>query len=316
MVTALKVTNYLGDELLIDPFDPESSGFLITNISGITPVKADINFTSLTTNDGGLFNSARIGTRNITLKLVYFPKPTIEETRQLSYKFFPIKKEVTLEFETETRKAAITGYVESNDISIFTKAEYSSISIICPDPYFYSTKDDEQINVDFYGTVPLFAFPFPYTQDHVPYHETISEQFVGARVVFSEVQTFSETTVNYVGDAETGMEITFRALANDIGNITIYNRETQEGMTIDANKISSYTGQAFSTGDMIFINTNRGKKTVYLIRGGNSINILNCIDRNSSWLQFRKGENKFAFSADNTAHLEVSMRSRTLYEGL
>ena len=79
----------------------------------------------------------------------------------------------------------------------------------------------------------------------------------------------------------------------------------------------SHTEQYLSIGDMIYINTNRGKKTVHLIRGGVAINILNCIDRDSSWLQFRKGENKFAFSATSgTSYLEVSLRSRTLYEGL
>lgn len=304
MVTALKITNYLGDTLEIDPFDPESSGFLIADIRGITPVKGDINFTSITTNDGGLYNSARIGTRNITLKLVFFPFDTIEETRLLSYKYFPIKKQVTLEFETETRKAEITGYVESNDINIFTKNEYSAISIICPDPYFQATSSDGQINVEFAGIEPKLRFPIPIYSDVAP------------DLVFGDIQTFREQIITYEGDSETGMEITLRALG-PVGSITFYNRETNERMMIDSAKLASLTGSSMVQGDVITITTFRGNKQIKLLRNGVTTNILNCLNRDAAWLQLRKGDNIFAFSATSgVTDLYVNVKSRVLYEGL
>ena len=304
MVTALKVTNHLGESLEIDPFDPESSGFLITDIKGITPIKANINFTDITTNDGAIFNSARIGTRNITMKLVYFPHPTIEDTRLLSYKYFPIKRNVTLDFKTDHRQAKITGYVESNDINIFTKTEYSSISIICPDPYFYSTDPDGDVDLLFAGINPKFRFRIPTASDDAP------------KIIFGDIVSFREQLLVYDGDAEIGAEFVFSAIG-PVGNITMQNRITNEAMTIDATKIASLTGSGIVAGDSIHIYTFRGDKHANLIRNGETINILNCLDKNMTWLQIRKGDNIFAFTATSGAlNLIAEIKTKTIYEGL
>lgn len=60
-----------------------------------------INSTENSTDDGSVFNSARLDARNIVLTMILYPTPTIEDTRQLSYKYFPIKKPLTLVFETD-----------------------------------------------------------------------------------------------------------------------------------------------------------------------------------------------------------------------
>lgn len=317
MVTAVKVTNYLGEVLNIDPYDPESSGFLITDIKGITPEKADINVTTLTTNDGGLYNSARIETRNITMKLVFFPNSihdTIEKVRLLSYKFFPIKKFITIEFTTETRRAEITGYVESNDINIFTKQEYASISILCPDPYFYATSDEGTIDVLFSGTEPKLRFSFPSKSDANPMIDWRGN--TTKPLLFGDIQTFREQVVTYTGDAEIGMEIIIRALG-DAGDITIYNRVTNESMLISASKIATLTGSGIIMGDVITVSTYRGNKKITLLRNGVETNILNALDKNTTWLQLRKGDNVFAFSATSGAiDLFLEIKSRTMYEGL
>lgn len=304
MVTALKVTNYLGESLTIDPFDPESSGFLITDIQGITPIKGTINVTSLTTNDGGLFNSSRIDTRNITMKLVFLPRQTIEQTRLLSYKMFPVKREVTLDFTTENRKARISGYVESNSINIFSKMEFASISIICPDPYFYSTEESDAIDVKFAGIDPQFSFPFPETSAIAP------------ELLFGGIQTYREQIVNYKGDSEIGMEIIVRA-HGDVGNLTISNIDANEAMYISSTKINTLTGHGIISGDVITISTHKGNKKITLLRNGVSTNILNSFDRNSTWLQLRKGGNRLGYTASSGAiYVELEIKSSTIYEGL
>lgn len=304
MVTALKVTNYLGETLSINPFDPESSGFLILNIAGLTPVKGDINFTSITTNDGALYNSARIDTRNIVLTLLYYPSPTIELTRLKSYKYFPVKKPIKLEFQTENRKAEITGYVESNEMSIFTSAEYSTISILCPDPYFYSTSTSDEIDVTFSSVLPAFRFSFPSKSDAAP------------DLIFGKYQAINEKIITYSGDSEIGMEIILRAFA-PTGNITIYNRIAQESMVVDSSKLESLTGSEISSGDVITITTYRGDKKVELLRNGIVTNILNCLGRNIKWLQLRKGDNTIAFSTSTSGNsLQMEVKSKTIFEGL
>ena len=59
---------------------PEKTGLIVTSITGLGPVKAEIKCTSIATSDGSIFNSARLGERNIVLKLQFLPNPTIEET--------------------------------------------------------------------------------------------------------------------------------------------------------------------------------------------------------------------------------------------
>jgi phage-related protein len=143
MIKSITVTNYLGDSIKLELGRPEQSGFLIKSISGLGPSKANINTTEVSTNDGSLFNSARLNQRNIVFDFIFVEsinRESIEDIRQKSYKYFPIKKNVDLLIETDNRIVKTTGYVESNEPNIFSSQEGAQISIICPDPYFYSTE--------------------------------------------------------------------------------------------------------------------------------------------------------------------------------
>ena len=148
MIKSVKVTNYLDESKTFVLMDPEESGFLIEEITGLGPANATINTTEMASIDGSIFNSSRVGMRNIVLTLRLLFKPTVEDVRQESYKYFPIKKQVKLTIETDNRICESYGYVESNEPDIFSKDESTQISIICPDPYFYSVEPTTTI---FYG---------------------------------------------------------------------------------------------------------------------------------------------------------------------
>ena len=132
MIKSVKVTNHLGESITLELRNPEKSGFLIRGIDGLGPGKANINITEIATADGAIFNSSRVNSRNVVLLLTFLEKPTIEDTRLLSYKYFPIKKRITLEIETNNRISLVVGYVESNTPNIFSNQEGTSISIVCP----------------------------------------------------------------------------------------------------------------------------------------------------------------------------------------
>ena len=136
MIKKIKVTNYLGEQLLLDLKNPQSSGMFISNIEGLGPVKSEVNIAEASTTDGGQFSSARLNVRNIVITLGFLLAPTVEEVRIKSYKYFPVKKKIKLLFETDTRTLEIMGYVESNEPVIFAKQQTAQISILCPDPYF------------------------------------------------------------------------------------------------------------------------------------------------------------------------------------
>ena len=109
MIRAVTFTNYLGDSIRLDLARPEESGFIIKSVTGLGPGKANINTTEIATNDGSLFNSSRMPSRNIVISLAYMWKDSIEDVRQLSYKYFPIKKKLTMLIETDNRQAEIKG---------------------------------------------------------------------------------------------------------------------------------------------------------------------------------------------------------------
>lgn len=123
MIKSLTVTNPKGETLKLELANPDPSGLIVQKIEGLGPPKANINTTELATLDGSLFASSRATNRNIVINLAFLFAPTIEDARQKTYKFFPIKKPIAIEIETDNRQATITGYVESNTPDIFSQAE-------------------------------------------------------------------------------------------------------------------------------------------------------------------------------------------------
>lgn len=304
MIKSMKVTNYLGVSLDFDLTNPVPSGFAILSIDGLGPVKADINVTDIASFDGALYNSSRVGKRNIVMKFRFFPHPTIEDTRLLSYKMFPVKKQVTILLETDNRLASVTGYVESNEPDIFSENEGCQVSIICPDPYFYSEGEDGTTEIVFSSSEPAFEFPFS--------NESLEEKLI----TFGIIKIYNERTLYYKGDTETGVTITLHA-TGQVDNVKIYNTKTAEFINIDTTKLQELTGSGIIAGDTITICTLKGKKSITLLRNSETTNILNCIDKNSTWFQLAKGDNLFAYSATYGAtNLQIRISSQTIYEGV
>lgn len=304
MIKSITVTNYLGDSLVLDLARPELSGFVVKSVTGLGAGKSTINTTEVATNDGSIYNSARLSSRNIVLSLAFLWKPTIEDVRHLSYKFFPIKRMVTLLIETDNRLAQITGYVESNEPTIFSKDEGSDISIICPDPFFYSAGEDGTNVTTFSGIDSLFEFPFS--------NESLTENLLE----MGSIQNLMDKVVVYDGDSEIGITITIYIMGPTT-NIAIYNTGTRETMRIDTDKITSIMGSGLTAGDEIIICTVKGKKSITLLRNGVRTNILNCLDKNTDWFTLAKGDNVFAYSADTGANnLQFKIENQVIYEGV
>lgn len=322
MIRSLTVTNYLNESIFIDLFRPQDTGLLIKEITGLGPAKGTINITEVSTNDGGLYNSARVSSRNIVITFGFLFVPTIEDVRQKTYKFFPIKKPVTLLIETDNRKVMTVGYVESNEPEIFSKEETAKISLICPDPYLYS---QEVLDTMFNGMDPLFEFPFSnelYFEDQAccmlpdtePYDT--EDGSMPKRIEFGMVKNRTFENIFYRGDAEIGFHIIMNAIGY-VKTIKIINQRTAEQMIIDTEKLEAITGYGFIRGDKIDICTERGNKYAYLYRGDDVYNIINCIDKDSDWFMLAKGDNLFTYVAeDGISNLQFRIESRTAYEGV
>ena len=203
MIEQLTVINHLGESLVFDLARPELTGLAITNIEGLGPSKANVNTTELATSDGSLFNSVKLNNRNIKFNIVYYEKKTIEDSRLISYKYFPIKEEIVLIFKTENREVYISGYVESNEPNIFSKQVSTKISIVCPDPNFY---DIEQLTTNFSNVESKFEFPFECNAGNEISEERIENSYTDSRHV--NEYNFSEITSYFTKEEKSGIKTT------------------------------------------------------------------------------------------------------------
>lgn len=311
MIKTVMVENYLGDKLELELASPEKSGFAVVAISGLGPGAATVNVSEIPTNDGARYNSSRRPSRNIVLGLIFQWQEglvsgkrriigTIEDARIKSYKYFPLKKNVKLTITTDNRKAEIEGYVESNDPTIFSKGEGTTISIICPDPNFYSVVDNGVQSTIFSALEPAFQFPIG------------TEDYFEVGIISPNPQKL----IIYNGDVEFGMNIIMTATGTASG-VTIYDMTTLERMEIDSVKLEEFTGTGIIDGDKIIISTVKGKKGMILERSGETFNILNCLTEESSWFTLKKGDNIFSYTADTGSNnLRFQIDNKIVYEGV
>lgn len=304
MIRSITIRNHLDNSIKLELTRPDLSGFIIKSIDGLGPTKANINTTDIATNDGSIFNSSRLDKRNITLDLEFFQTDTesIEDIRQKTYKYFPVKQRVCITVETDNHTLETEGYIESNEPNIFSKNEGTNISIICPDPFFYSKNIVETV---FSGVEPLFEFPFS------------NESLTTSLLEFGAIQNKTEQVIVYEGDGEVGISIHIHALGSAT-SVTIANVRTREVMVLNTEKLAALTGSGIIAGDDITINTQKGNKNITLLRDGVKTNILNCIERNSDWFTLVKGDNVFTYytTDSSSSNLQFYITNKVAYDGV
>lgn len=229
MIRSVTVTNYRGESVSMGIGTPDESGFLISNIDGISPGAVDINTDSTAILDGSKYNSSKFPEREIVIYLYYYPSyvtsSIIEELRHLSYLYFPIKKKVRLKFDTDERLVWIEGYVSGNEVDIFSDQESAQITIKCPDPYFRTDTDSE---ATLSTVIPLFEFPFS--------NESLDYPFIE----FGELSEVGKIGFFYQGDVDTGAVFNIHA-NKPIKDLEIRNTTTDETLTVNVSKIGQIT---------------------------------------------------------------------------
>jgi hypothetical protein len=301
MIKSITATNFLGESIKIVLAEPWASGFYVKSIDGLGPAHANINISDVSGADGGEYNSARVETKNIVLELGLLENPDIETQRQLSYKYFPLKKKLTLTVETDNRTAMIDGYVESNEPDIFSDQESIQISILCPNPYWRS----EDYYTVFSGINQIFEFPY-------------SNEGVTPATEFGSYEDSRFKTIINFGDADTGiiMELDCHDV---VENPMIFNMTSRETMVINTSKIAAIMGSehGLMAGDVLLMSTIKGDRYVTLYRGGYYYNVMNAINRGTTWIQLYRGPNVIAISADSgLTETEFRVKNHVLYEGL
>lgn len=346
MLKSMTVVNPAGESTKLVLMNPWESGFNVWNIEGLGPGVADINTVPVATNDGSVYNSARVQSREIVLTVKFVDFPTIEDARQRSYRFFPIKKRVLLIFETTNHTIEIYGYVQSNEPVIFAQEEHAQITILCPFPYFRLAQPSLVL---FFEVEQLFEFPFTSAEDYndawlnpalnQPTNPEITTNDNFHRDRYTEPRTngwsnegdFPNTeggefrdeslaNIRYDGDADTGVVITVHATGEASGLMIakVFTDGTPpETIRIDSTKLIAITGKDIQPLDDIIISTEKGNKYAILRRDGVDYNILNALDRNSKWPQLTTGDNLFTYVADSGYNnLQLNLEFYKLFEGV
>lgn len=304
MIKKIYVTNYLNETLEVELANPYKTGFVITSIEGLGPPKATISTLATSYKDGTTFSKSKAEQRNIVLGIKFDNSrisDSIEDIRQKTYRVFPIKRKLKFKIETTNKTVFTEGYVESNTPAIFDREEGTSISILCPDSFFYS----EEIEKTFFNsTKPLFEFPFS--------NESLTEK----QLIFSEQQQLSDNYIKYSGDEEVGIEMLIN-ITGDVTNISVINNLTREIMRINSGRFAQVVGSGIADKDLIIINTTIDNRGITLIREGISYNILNSLDRYTDWIRLSEGYNVFSIYADSgIENIQAEIRNRIRYEGV
>lgn len=84
---------------------------------------------------------------------------------------------------------------------------------------------------------------------------------------------------------------------------------------------STYTEEANNIklieNDQLVVNTNKGKKSVTLIRGNNEYNVLNILEKNPTWFELKRGTNFFSYNAEGSLdNLKLAITTNKWYEGV
>lgn len=244
---------------LVLPLEYTDNGYLIQNIDGLDPVKAVVSSSPFGNMDGEQYQSSRRDARNIviTLGLENSPAGPVRLIRSKLYDFFMPKERVRMQFfDDEEPMVEIEGIVESCLSPLFAKEPVATISVLCHNPDFYNPSV-----VIIYGNT---------------------------------VSTTAETTINYTGSIETGINLTLR-VDRAMDRFVVYHRSSFDTIyTLEFN-------QPLISGDVLTISTSDGDKGAILNRSGIINSLIYGIPTSSNYIHLTPGTNKIRVYAEGVA---------------
>lgn len=285
MIQAFKIINHLGKELYLELRKPEDTGFLVTSVTGLEYPDIELSAEDNSNYDGAKINRVRVSTRNIVMNITFYEdnkeKLSVEDLRWKLQSYFLPKMPLIFIAINEHGSFYVLGYVESSEINIFTNMESAQISILCEDPYFRIK--DENLFTELSMVKPLFEFPFPTEGND--------------EVEFGEIKSYPSTEIDYKGQNISGVLLTVEILGT-VSGLKINNTTRKETIAINDEKLTDIVLSTYHKGDVLQINTEKGKKYAYLIRDGVTYNILNACLPVRNWPQLQMGINSLTYSTN------------------
>lgn len=164
MLEKVTVTNIYGQKLEMELRHPEKSGYAVTGITGIQPVDVDIKTSQFVSGKRFRYNTGFHKLRNVGINIIFYEynnaHKRIETLRDELYEYFMTNSFVTLTFCKSGLHYSISGVVDKNQPTIFSQATGASISVTCPELWFYlSDENGNYIESEFDGDSSLLSLP-------------------------------------------------------------------------------------------------------------------------------------------------------------
>lgn len=264
------------------------SPFTITALEGLESSEVYISADESSLIDGADLNNMKVKPRTIFLSFVI--ENDTEYNRLQMYKVFQQKRILDFEFIGDYRHVKFKAIMQTMKVGLFDMKQPVDITLYCAFPYL---KDAQEVINEMNQVRAMFHFPFCSTPSE--------------KLVFGHIDTFAQIVVTNQGDVDCGIQIELYA-RDRVLNPRVYNYITQE-----------YIGVNFDmqTGDLILIDTQKGQKTIELIRAGVRMNLFNSKMPNITWLQLEVGASAFIHQADEgVEYLTTTIRHTPLYGGI
>lgn len=253
--------------------------FTLQNIDGQTTAKADISSVVIGDIDGDNVNNVRAQPRTIILDLRIKDTTDVEEAKRAILNLVKIKQSGSLILTQNGRTTVISGIVEAVEMPRWQKGVAMQITMHCEQPFwedidFIIGRINEVFDMHYFTDDPTDMLYFP--EDGIPIGE----------YDFSRTRSFDNA-----GDVSVGIEI--EIIAHDtVTNPIIYD---QNGNFFGVGYGTGAKQVVMSIGDVVHINTSKGKKSVTL----NGVSIFDKIKPSSTWLQLGAGRNRYTINSDD-----------------
>lgn len=274
------ITCERGDTALTFGEDPSSPLFLL-DADGLYSMEAEVTITNNTLSDGGTYQSSLIKPRAITLTVVSRGTDDHILTRNAFFTLFQEKMPGRLSVHDSDgdsiQTRVIDYYVESVSSDGLNSMRTYTISLKCPDPYFYNPEDE-------FVRMATWASAFSFTHAF-----TSAGEELGARLKAKSINIRNAT-----GADATGLTVEI-AVNGSATNPSITRVESGERIKLGTD-LKTLTLQY---GDLITITTGQNNKHTYLTRGGVKKEINQYLTSDSVFFTLHSGDNTIGYDADS-----------------
>lgn len=248
--------------------------FLLVDAEGAYFANNNVTISNNTMTDGGAYQGSVAKVRNIVLTLR--DKDDHVYNRNLINALFKAKQQGTLIFREETNERKISCHVESVNSTGESGSRTYTVSLLCPDPFFYAMND---VVVYLASWVGAFTFPHDFleSREEFGYRENRRIQDI----------------VNEQAEDGIGLTITISAMGG-VTNPSVVRVESNEYLRLG----SESNPFEMVAGDVLTITTSDNDKHVYLTHDGVTSEVNQYITEDSVFIQLMRGDNNIGYAAD------------------